>query len=500
MLIRIDVKSDRSLFNQHAWQFVGFVLELLETTVAFYSKFHLILGVSLLISFLCAHRADAQRVRFPTDPVPVQNVTLQPPIQLPGQIPAYNSIPPYTGPINSGPMLQSLPNTAPSASISPPNFDGFSTQPQYFPAPPAYPGTMTPQPSTGFSGSVQPMIVPPTGTSGAPSYSQTPPYLFPNPSLPQFQSPQWQMPQMPQVNGPSTWFDGWGSGATDNSGSQDWIGRSFWSKFQDGPYLRLLQEVRFGHTYLYGGENNQLQMNDTEFGTTLNYPNFFGSGEPLRISPGFIQHLWDGPQPPPPGLIADLPARAYSVFLASDWSSPTDRQLGIDVNFSTGIYSDFQAFTSDAFRIKGTALGRLRLAPDLTFRFGATYLDRLRFKVLPAVGFFWTPNADARLELFFPYPKIARKLPQVGNAELWSYMRAELGGDTFSIERANGKDDQVDIVDYRIMAGIEWNGYSGASGFAEFGYVFNRDLYYRYYPPPEYSLDDTFAIRVGLAF
>ena len=255
-----------------------------------------------------------------------------------------------------------------------------------------------------------------------------------------------------------------------------------------------------GQTYLAGNDGTELQMNDTELGTTLNYPNFFFSGEPLRVSPGFILHLWDGPVSPS----ADLPARAYSSFLAFDFSTSAQQQFGVDLNFSLGLYTDFNGLTSDAFRFKGAGLGRVRLAPDLTFRFGVVYWDRLEVTLLPAVGFFWTPTPDARMEIFFPYPKLARRFPQVGNSDVWGYIRGEYGGDTFSIERTTGPGaglhDQVDIIDYRILVGTEWTTLKGATGFFEGGYVFGRELAYRHFPGDNTDIDSTFMFRTGFSF
>jgi len=264
--------------------------------------------------------------------------------------------------------------------------------------------------------------------------------------------------------------------------------------------MRLFQEFRFGQTFLAGNDGTELQMNDTELGTTINYPNFFFSGEPLRISPGFEFHLWDGPVSPP----ADLPARAYSGYLAFDFSSPAERQFGADLNFSIGLYSDFHGLTSDALRFKGAGLGRLRLAPDLTFRFGVVYWDRVEIKILPAFGFFWTPTPDARMEIFFPYPKLARRFPQLGNNDIWGYVRGEYGGDTFSIVRSTGAaaglHDQVDIIDYRILAGVEWTTLNGATGFFEGGYVFGRKLAYHTFTADDIDIDSTFMFRTGVSF
>jgi hypothetical protein len=270
-----------------------------------------------------------------------------------------------------------------------------------------------------------------------------------------------------------------------------------WSRFRNEWLPRLIEHPRFRHTYLYGDDGNDLQIHDTELATTLTFPTFLMSRQPLRVSPGFIFHFWDGPDTALTGV--DLPAQAYSAFLATDFISPVNQPMGIEVNFTVGMYTDFQHITTDSLRLTGFGVGWLRLNNTTTLKFGAEYLDRLDIKLLPAAGIFMMPSSDVKLDLFFPRPKFAWRLPNNLNLDAWFYLGGEYGGGSWTIERLGGLGDQVDINDIRVFVGSEWLGRRGVSGFTEIGYVFERELVYRSLLDPV-PISDTFMIRMGLAF
>ncbi|MDP7378346.1 MAG: hypothetical protein QF516_09615, partial [Pirellulaceae bacterium] len=115
-------------------------------------------------------------------------------------------------------------------------------------------------------------------------------------------------------------------------------------------------------------------------------------------------------------------------------------------------------------------------------------------------GLFWQPNTDVNLELYFPRPRLARRWTQYGNTDLWVYLGGEYGGGTWTVKRVSGFTDQVDINDIRIYAGVDWTTLQKLRGFFEVGYVFNRQLEYRYQPPGQLGLEDSFMLRCGLTF
>jgi hypothetical protein len=261
--------------------------------------------------------------------------------------------------------------------------------------------------------------------------------------------------------------------------------------------IRFIQDVRLRHTYLHGGEDvNDLGINDTEVAVTFTIPNFLTTGQPLFISPAFALHLWDGPIGPP----SDLPPQAYSAYLDFQWASDPKLKLGAELGFRVGAYTDFNTLSDESLRIQGLGLGVFRCSPTMTFKIGAMYLDRNKVKILPAGGLLWTPTPQVRFDFFFPQPKLSAYLTTVGQYELWWYLAGEYGGGAWTIERADGTSDAIDINDFRASAGLEWTGPRGLSGFFEAGFVFKRQVIYVVDPSDSFDPGETFMLRAGLSF
>jgi len=261
--------------------------------------------------------------------------------------------------------------------------------------------------------------------------------------------------------------------------------------------IRFIQDLRLRHTYVGGGDDpTDLGINDTETAVTFTIPNFLTTGQPLFISPAFALHLWDGPS----FMAADLPPTAYSAYLDAQWASDPNLQIGAEVGFRVGVYTDFNTLNDDSLRIQGLGLGVLRLTPTLTAKIGVMYLDRNKIKILPAGGLLWTPTPQVRFDFFFPQPKLSAYLTTVGRFELWGYVAGEYGGGAWTIERADGTSDAVDINDIRISSGIEWTGPRGLTGFVEAGFVFRRQVIYVVTPADSFNPDDSYMIRAGLSF
>lgn len=269
------------------------------------------------------------------------------------------------------------------------------------------------------------------------------------------------------------------------------------------PYQRLFQNTGFTYGWLYGSKRNQLQMHDVDISTTMVLQFFAHSGQGLRITPGFTWHFLDGPQPPIP-TNTNLPARLYDAYLDARWAPQLTRQFGMDLNFRTGVYSDFTKVTSDSVRFMGTGVGVLQLTPTSAMKIGVTYLDRLQVKILPAGGLLWTPNPQTKFDIFFPAPKLAKYWTTMGNADVWWYLGAEYGGGNWTMERLNdpllGFADRVDINDIRVFGGLEWHGLNERVGFFEVGYVFDREIVFRNVPQDNLKLDDTVMLRGGVRF
>lgn len=377
--------------------------------------------------------------------------------------------------IQGNPQPGVRPNILPGA-VPAPTFDPFRPQNNAFPT---------------FAGPVQPQVF------------QQPPQVFaPQPG---FQFPQNQaqpifQPFAPQQQNQPLFGNPFQASSPNTNTA--WPNQ-VWSRLRSEVLPRLLERPRFRSTWLEGGDGDEdLNITDVEIATTMTFANWLGSSQPIQVSPGFIFHYWDGPNTAATGF--DLPARAFSVYLASDFTTDPRRNSGFETNLTVGIYSDFNNTTTDALRITGVGLGWVRLNSYTTFKLGVEYLDRVDVKLLPAVGMFLTPNPDLMINLYFPRPKVAQRLPRIGPYEVWSYVGAEYGGGSWAIERTPlmgaDFDDQVDINDVRAFIGLEWMGPRRVTGFFEVGYAFNRELVYQSDPLNKLELSDTFMLRTGLAF
>ena len=482
----------------------------------FLNKLRIYLLAVCAVALLFAGNAEGQRARFPdlfsnqnnvapqfpqvnlpALPGTIQNPTIittpdlgVPPatLQLP-QLGTNNGVIPggvVQGGVIPGGIVQSPVFQAPFSVPQPTNggFNPTQTGNQPFPI---FPKATQPgfqevpanvAPSIQFPGNGQPVF--PGNQPGFQGY----------PSLPQNAYGSQQIPNRWPYEGTGTnWLP-----------SVDWTWpQEAWRSFRTQFLPRVLERPRARQTYLYGNNGNELNINDLEIATTATIPNFLRGPTPLRVSPGFVFHWWDGPDSNVfPAF--DLPARAYSTYLAFDHITNPANNSGLETNFTIGYYSDFDNTSSDAIRMTSKLLGWQRLNPYTIGKLGIEYLDRVDVKLLPAVGVYMTPNPDLKLDLYFPKPKLSHRIPNFGDFEAWMYVGGEYGGGSWAIERRNGTLDQADINDVRAFIGMEWMGPRRVTGFFEFGYAFDREIVYRSNALNVLDLQDTLMLRSGLAF
>jgi hypothetical protein len=434
----------------------------------------LLCGSLLVAAVLSGSAAGQVRTTFP--PPPEATTVFQP-----GAAPAFRTPAPL-GPVTPPPGFGTPPGvTAPGiggAALQPPAFDAYSTTPGAANVAPSLntPPSATPYGAAPFGppASSSPFGTAPPSTFGAPP--STPPWTQPYGAAPA--NPYYTFPQQP----PGVFPGG--------------IGTPAWCP-QPGPYMRLFSDLRMRYTWLAGETGNDLDINDVDLAATMNFPIFCGS--PLRISPGFSFHFWDGPDTVAP-TFADLPPQAYSAYIDARWDPRFGPIIGGELGVGVGVFSDFQSVTSDSVRVQGVGLLVLHLIPDqVALKGGIEYLDRVKVKMLPAFGVMWTPNPRVRWDIYFPRPKLSQYLTTLGNTDIWWYLGGEYGGGSWTIERLVGA-DQADINDIRVFAGAEWVHSFGVKGFVEVGYVFDREIIYRYNPQNNIDVPDTVMLRAGLSF
>jgi hypothetical protein len=274
--------------------------------------------------------------------------------------------------------------------------------------------------------------------------------------------------------------------------------------------MHVFQGARGSWAYLLGdGDNVNVGVNELDTTATFALPFFHNSPAnlnhaPLLITPGFGLQLWDGPETTQ-SQWADLPPSTYDVFLDAAWNPRFSPLWGAELGIRVGIYTNWDVLVWQSWRIMGRAIGTLQLTPTVQGKAGIIYLDRNQVKLLPAIGFTWTPNATSRYDIFFPAPKAAWQFTRTGRHAWWGYLSGEYGGGAWTFRRSTSRYNMITPFDYndiRICLGTEFVPLTptGLAGNFEVGYVFYRQLFYVDGPPQIVDLSDTIMFRLGLAY
>ena len=331
-----------------------------------------------------------------------------------------------------------------------------------------------------------------------------PPGVYPN-------QPNVMFPGTTNQPYPGAWGNsnpyGW-NGNPNGAGYNNWWNNTTSSvSYGTSEVMRVFQGVRLRHTWLSGtsGFNDKattsVETNDTDVSLVFAIPNFLNSTRAFYIIPSYSQHLWDGPR----NGTSDLPGNAFSGFIDTGWDTNPMQTLGFELGVRVGVFSAFDAVNSDSIYVQGKAVGRLRLTPTATARFGVMYLDRNKIKLLPVAGVLWSPNPDSRFDLVFPEPKIAHYVSTLGNTDVWWYTTAYYGGGVWTIKQTDDSNDEIDLNDIRVMLGLEFGKSEQMRqgfrlGFVEVGYAFNRELIYRIRTSSNLDLPDSIVIRGGFSY
>lgn len=266
--------------------------------------------------------------------------------------------------------------------------------------------------------------------------------------------------------------------------------------------FKLIQGPRLRHTYVAGGDGaNDLSTNDSDISIAFAFPNFLYSTQPLYVIPSFSLHLWDGPT----STTGGLPPNAYSAFLDVGWFSDPNQIVSTELGVRVGAFTDFDTFEDESIRVLGQALVSFRWTPVTTLKAGVIYLDRNDIKLVPAGGIICQSTPFKRYEFYFPQPKFSHYCRTVGTKDVWWYVSGDFGGGSWTIKRADGAKDSVDINEARLLLGMEFgdsnfirNG--RRTGFFEIGWAFEREIEYRYNPEDNIDPGDGLIVRAGLGY
>ncbi len=422
--------------------------------------------------------AYAQRLRFPTpatanvgDPA-ASAATASPALPSSSAMPAYNPSPygagasaasPYgSAPYGATPIATPSPSPSPYAAapggVSPYGSPGYNSAPILGPGsvPVTEGSVLGPTTSPSLSGGVQ---LPP---------SQWDPYAPPGTA----QQPM-LLPEDPYLPG---------------SPSESIV-----------KMRRMMQELRLDHTYLSATGNKKFGTNDLDLSVTFAFPFLYNQDSPLLVTPGFAVHWWQGPSS---AEYTALPPRVYDAYLSTGWNPQITPWLGGELEFCTGVYSDFKKVTEEALRYTGRGLFVLGFSPTMKIKAGIIYYDRVKIKILPAGGLVWMPSEDVRFDIFFPEPRFAKRLTMVGNTEWWYYVRGEYGGGSWTYTWMDLPGEpmyQADYNDIRVAMGLEFDRLNVLDGHIEFGVAVNREIVPDG-PIPAYKPSTTFFLGAGVAY
>lgn len=175
----------------------------------------------------------------------------------------------------------------------------------------------------------------------------------------------------------------------------------------------------------------------------------------------------------------DVPEELYEFELSFFYRRTLRERLSWLAIVSPSIRSDLTT-DDNALRFFALALLNWEWVPDrLTLSGGAVSLGRADLPVLPALGLRWTPSIRTRLDLQFPRSRLLYRLAKNGgNSEVWSYLSAGIGGNTWAVTRPSGTTDELSLGDLRILAGLQRLVDGGGKCFLEAGVALGRELEY----------------------
>lgn len=221
---------------------------------------------------------------------------------------------------------------------------------------------------------------------------------------------------------------------------------------------------------------------------SLEWDHYQPSGENTGIGAGMKFHFLNGPER------TEMPPRLFDFSIGGQ-SRKRLGEFGYDVAASVMASSDFEGNSREGIRFPSHAVGFMRVTPTIELVFGIDYLHRGDVKLLPVAGLILLPHPDLRFEVVFPRPRVVFRLTD----EHRLFVRGELGGGTWAIEREARFDDLATYRDLRVSIGLECIEKKGRRSAFEIAYLFDRRLEYTS-GLGDYHLDDTAMIRLTQSY
>tara|TARA_R110002072_G_scaffold302996_1_gene490892 strand:+ start:17655 stop:18602 length:948 start_codon:yes stop_codon:yes gene_type:complete len=244
-------------------------------------------------------------------------------------------------------------------------------------------------------------------------------------------------------------------------------------------------------TLLGGGDSDGLGMTGLNVSTTFARPMPWWHTI-FTVTPAFDVQFIDSPD------AVALPSELYRASLSLSVMKPISDRTQLVAGITPSFVSDFEA-SSNALRLMAFAAAAWQWKPTTKLTFGVAATGREDIPILPMAGLTWTPNEDWQIDVAAPRPRIARRVQWFDPCgDDWFYVAGELGGGTWAVDRA-GRDDELTIRDFRLVAGFERKATDGLSARFEAGYVFSREIEFEN-DGFQFEPADTFMVRAGLTF
>lgn len=185
-------------------------------------------------------------------------------------------------------------------------------------------------------------------------------------------------------------------------------------------------------------------------------------------------------------FLFDKQKKLIKTGASIEYLLPLCNSLLFDGNIDLFYASDGKAGGNDTFRINGYGALIWKMGPTAELVLGASYNDVTKNSIFPIGGILWRPSENLYMELLFPRPKIAWRLPETWcgacKVPYWFYVSGEYTAERWQIEsewqisERNNSNFDFRYEDIRIAVGIERKGLNEINWAIEGGIVLDRSL------------------------
>lgn len=229
---------------------------------------------------------------------------------------------------------------------------------------------------------------------------------------------------------------------------------------------------------------------DLAFGTP------FVPGWVLNWTNQFAYRNWNGPT----GGVG-LPSDLFRFGIDFEFETPRTGPYSISLGITPSLNTDFNGDVwGDGFQLDGRGILFVQLDQYWTLGLGAMYWDRVDSLIIPYAGLVYRDDYW-EWQLMFPEARVSLFLGNEAMWSKWAYVRGEYHVEAYGVDRSLGgvsADDQVQISDYRILAGLKMDG-GLYNWFFEGGWVFDRQVEFDS-GIAGYDLNSGFIGQIGLRY